>query len=175
MSRFVGSNTGNMGSNPTPGMDVCVRLFCVCVVLCVGSGLATGWSPVQGVPPTVYRLRNWKSGQNQTKGCRVTEGERWGGQRKRCLYRTSFPSLLPKILEILISLSRMVCHTFTPELPIIFICPFHSEFLLCECSISVCLSDSVPYLWIYFRFQCFGVNLIPLDEDRTNGELLQTE
>jgi hypothetical protein len=24
------------------GMDVCVRLFCVCVVLCVGSGLATG-------------------------------------------------------------------------------------------------------------------------------------
>jgi hypothetical protein len=23
-------------------MDVCVRLFCVCVVLCVGSGLATG-------------------------------------------------------------------------------------------------------------------------------------
>jgi hypothetical protein len=24
---------------------LCVRLFCVCVVLCVGSGLATGWSP----------------------------------------------------------------------------------------------------------------------------------
>jgi hypothetical protein len=24
------------------GMDVCVRLFCVCVVLCVGNGLATG-------------------------------------------------------------------------------------------------------------------------------------
>jgi hypothetical protein len=30
-----------MGSNPTQGMDVCVRLFCVCAVLCVGSGLAT--------------------------------------------------------------------------------------------------------------------------------------
>jgi hypothetical protein len=41
-------------------MDVCVRLFCVSVVLCVGSGLATGWPPVQGVLPTVYRLRNWK-------------------------------------------------------------------------------------------------------------------
>jgi hypothetical protein len=26
-------------SNPTQSMDVCVRLFCVCVVLCVGSGL----------------------------------------------------------------------------------------------------------------------------------------
>jgi hypothetical protein len=28
-------------SNPIPGMDVCVLLFCVRVVLCVGSGLAT--------------------------------------------------------------------------------------------------------------------------------------
>jgi hypothetical protein len=36
------SNTGVVGSNPTGGMDVCVRLFCVCVVLCLGSGLATG-------------------------------------------------------------------------------------------------------------------------------------
>jgi hypothetical protein len=32
-------------------------------ILRVGSGLATGWSPVQGVLPTVHRLRNWKSGQ----------------------------------------------------------------------------------------------------------------
>jgi hypothetical protein len=38
---------------------LCVRLFCVCVILCVGSGLATGWSPSES-----YRLckwlRNWK-------------------------------------------------------------------------------------------------------------------
>jgi hypothetical protein len=33
--------------------DVCVHLFCVCVVLCAGSGLTTGWSPVRGVLPTV--------------------------------------------------------------------------------------------------------------------------
>jgi hypothetical protein len=44
-----------MGSNPTQGMDVCVRLFCVCAVLCAGSGLATGWSLVQGVLPTVEK------------------------------------------------------------------------------------------------------------------------
>jgi hypothetical protein len=56
-------------------MDVCVRLFSVCVVLCVGSGLAKGWSPVQGVLPTMYRLRNWKSGQGP-KGCRAIERER---------------------------------------------------------------------------------------------------
>jgi hypothetical protein len=60
---FSRSNIGIVGSNPTQGMDVCVGLFCVCVVLCVGIGLATGWSPVQGVQPTEYRLRNWKSGQ----------------------------------------------------------------------------------------------------------------
>jgi hypothetical protein len=35
---FDCSNTGVVGSNPTRGMDVCLRLFCVCVVLCVGSG-----------------------------------------------------------------------------------------------------------------------------------------
>jgi hypothetical protein len=28
---------------------LCVHLFCVCVVLCVGSGLAIGWSLIQGV------------------------------------------------------------------------------------------------------------------------------
>jgi hypothetical protein len=51
-------NTGIVVSNPTRGMDVCVRLFCVCVVLCVGSGLAMGSSPFQEVLPTVYILIN---------------------------------------------------------------------------------------------------------------------
>jgi hypothetical protein len=44
---FVGFNAGIMGSNPTRGMYVCVRFFCACVVLCVGSGIATCWSPVK--------------------------------------------------------------------------------------------------------------------------------
>jgi hypothetical protein len=39
---FARSNTGIVGSNPTRGMDVCVRLICLYVVLCTGSGLATG-------------------------------------------------------------------------------------------------------------------------------------
>jgi hypothetical protein len=50
---FARSNTGIMGSNPIWDMDVCVRLFCVCAVLYVHNGLATGWSPVQGVLPTL--------------------------------------------------------------------------------------------------------------------------
>jgi hypothetical protein len=51
-SVFASSNTSIGGSNPTRVMDVCV-----CIVLCVGSGLATGWSLAQGVLHT----RNWKS------------------------------------------------------------------------------------------------------------------
>jgi hypothetical protein len=39
---FARSNTVIVVSNPTRGMDVCVRLFPVSVVLCVGSGLASG-------------------------------------------------------------------------------------------------------------------------------------
>jgi hypothetical protein len=60
---FARSNTRIMVSNPAGSMDVCVRLFCVYVVLCVGSSLSTGWSSVQGVLPTIYGLRNWKRGQ----------------------------------------------------------------------------------------------------------------
>jgi hypothetical protein len=57
---FSISNTGIVGSNPTQGMDVCLRLFCLYVVLCVGKGLARGWSPIQGVLPTVYRVKKLK-------------------------------------------------------------------------------------------------------------------
>jgi hypothetical protein len=60
---FARSNTGVVGSNPTLGMDVCVRLLCVCIILCVGCGLAAGWSSVQGVLPTVYRIQKLKKRQ----------------------------------------------------------------------------------------------------------------
>jgi hypothetical protein len=39
---FARSSAGIVGLNPIQGMGVCVRLFCVRVVLCVGSDLATG-------------------------------------------------------------------------------------------------------------------------------------
>jgi hypothetical protein len=70
------SNAGTVGSKLTWGMDVCVCVYSVWVVLCVGIGLETGWSPLQGILPTLYRLRNWKSGQCPTKGCRTIERER---------------------------------------------------------------------------------------------------
>jgi hypothetical protein len=36
-----GFNIGIAGSSPSKCMDACVRLFCVYVVLCIGSGLST--------------------------------------------------------------------------------------------------------------------------------------
>jgi hypothetical protein len=57
---FVRTNIGIVSSNPTQGMDVCVRLFCVCVVLYVGSVLVTGWFPIQGILPTVYKFKKLK-------------------------------------------------------------------------------------------------------------------
>jgi hypothetical protein len=57
---FARSKIGIVGSKPTQGMDVYVRLFGVYVVLCVGGGLAVGWSPAQGVLPVVYRIKKLK-------------------------------------------------------------------------------------------------------------------
>jgi hypothetical protein len=48
------SNTVIVGSNPT---QVCMRLFCDYIFLCVGSGLATGWPSVQGVIQTIYIIK----------------------------------------------------------------------------------------------------------------------
>jgi hypothetical protein len=80
-SIFFRSNAEIVGSNPTRGIDVCLRLFCVCVVLCLGSGLATGWSLVQGVLPTVYRLRNWS--EIAFHGCQILQA----GAASRCTDR----------------------------------------------------------------------------------------
>jgi hypothetical protein len=64
---FSRSDTKVIGSILTWGTDVCVRLFCVCVDVCVGKGHAMGWSPIQGVLPTVYRLKNWKAAKAQPR------------------------------------------------------------------------------------------------------------
>jgi hypothetical protein len=67
---FARSKTGVLGSNLTWGMDVCVRLFWVCTVLCAGSALATGWSPSKESYQLCKSARKRKSDQGPTKGCR---------------------------------------------------------------------------------------------------------
>jgi hypothetical protein len=54
---------------PYSCMDIyCVRLFCVFVVLCVDRGLATGSSSIQGVLPTMYRIKKLKKRPRSNKG-----------------------------------------------------------------------------------------------------------
>jgi hypothetical protein len=71
--------TGILSSNLTPGADICPHFFCVCVVLCVGRSLATGWSPVQGVLPTVHKIH---SSQISSDG-KQTKGPNKKGRRRR--------------------------------------------------------------------------------------------
>jgi hypothetical protein len=54
---FARADAGTVGSNPTHAMDV-YCLCCVFILLCLytSRGLATSWSPVQGVLPAVLDL-----------------------------------------------------------------------------------------------------------------------
>jgi hypothetical protein len=71
---FDRSNTGIVGSNPTRGMDVCVRLFCVCVALYVGSGLVTGLIPHPRSPPDCVQIKKLKKKAAKLhKVCRAIE------------------------------------------------------------------------------------------------------
>jgi hypothetical protein len=68
---FARSNAGIMGSNPTRGMDICVRLFCVCVVLC--RALRRADPPAMESYQMCTGLRNWKSDQGPTNGRRAID------------------------------------------------------------------------------------------------------
>jgi hypothetical protein len=65
---FSRPNAGIVGSIPNEDIAVCALIFCICVVLCVGSGIATGRSSVQGVLPTVCRIKNLKKRPRSDKG-----------------------------------------------------------------------------------------------------------
>jgi hypothetical protein len=62
------SNAGVVGSNPTQGMDVYVRLYSVCVILCAGRSLAAVSSAVQGVLVPVYRIKKLLKSESPKKG-----------------------------------------------------------------------------------------------------------
>jgi hypothetical protein len=51
----------------------CMCLFCVCVALRLGRGLATGWSLLQGVLPSVKMIMKLKAGARAQGGCRASE------------------------------------------------------------------------------------------------------
>jgi hypothetical protein len=72
---FARPNTGIVGSNPTQGMDVYLRLFCVRVVLCIGNGLERADTPSKKSYRLCIGLRNWKAVKAH-KGCRAIDREK---------------------------------------------------------------------------------------------------
>jgi hypothetical protein len=65
---FARSNAEILGSNPTQGMDICVRLFCV-----KEAALRRADPPSKESYRPCIRLRNWKSGQGITTDCRAID------------------------------------------------------------------------------------------------------
>jgi hypothetical protein len=71
---FVLSNAGIVSSNPTRGMDVYMRLFCVCIVLCVCSKFLRRAGPLSKESHWLcIELRNWKAAKVQQKDCRAVD------------------------------------------------------------------------------------------------------
>jgi hypothetical protein len=63
---------------------VFVCVYSVFVLSCVGSGLATGWSLVQGVLPIVYKCKNTEPHKEEAKA-RYGLQRHWSRRRRRCI------------------------------------------------------------------------------------------
>jgi hypothetical protein len=69
-------------------------LMCVCVVLCLGRGLATSWSPVQGVLPSVNYQETEKSALCSKVGASPHVGARGSKRKKNMLWCFSLRKFL---------------------------------------------------------------------------------
>jgi hypothetical protein len=83
---------------------VCMCLFCVCVVLCLGRGLATSWSLVKGVQPSVKWSWNWKTEARAQGGCRVTEKKIF---EKECSYWRQVLKCIDAAVKLLIIMTSL--------------------------------------------------------------------
>jgi hypothetical protein len=70
---FARSKAGIVGSNPTQSMDVCiVCVYSVFVLFCMQvEALRRADPPSKEFHRICIRLRNWKRGNDPTKGCRA--------------------------------------------------------------------------------------------------------
>jgi hypothetical protein len=63
-------------------MDVCLVLS-VCVLCCVGSGLAAGWSPVQWVLPTACKILNFRINSERAQAREPTPSKKKNKNKKK--------------------------------------------------------------------------------------------
>jgi hypothetical protein len=85
--------------------DCLCAFILFCVVLCVRSGLATGWSPVQGVLLTVYKIKKLKKLPISTRTVQPLIDRFSFGYVVACFCRTDYACLvvllqLPTVLGI---------------------------------------------------------------------------
>jgi hypothetical protein len=59
-----------------------VYVYSVFMLFCVGSGLATGWSPVQGIVPTVFKTHDFRI-KSEWEQARVPNSTRKKKEKKK--------------------------------------------------------------------------------------------
>jgi hypothetical protein len=78
---FARLDAGITSSNPTWDMDICVRLFCVCAVLCVQiAALRRADPPAEGSYQLCKRSSNWKEAKVQQRALEPQTGRQTDGQ-----------------------------------------------------------------------------------------------
>jgi hypothetical protein len=77
-SVFTHSDVGIVGSNPTEDINICLRLFCVCVLCRLGPCIGLPPPPCPKSPTYCLRLRNWSETKRLTDGlCSKWEHQGW--------------------------------------------------------------------------------------------------
>jgi hypothetical protein len=118
---------------------MCMGLFCVCVVLCLGSGLATGWSVTQGVLPSVIMITELSKKLKPWIG--------WKGQWKKKDRILKHPAQLNVTLSVTTVVLRRLVAGFQPRLPRFEPRSGHMGFVVDEVALGQVFSE-------YFGFPC---------------------
>jgi hypothetical protein len=69
------------------------------VCVCIGSGLATGWSPIQGVLPTVLGLSNWSETKRFTDALCSKVGGNRNERDKQVTRDRAFPNSEQQLVD----------------------------------------------------------------------------
>jgi hypothetical protein len=104
----LGGRDHGFESHSGHGYLVFVCVYSVCVVLCLGRGLATSWSPVQGVLPSVKWSRNWEISPT------LQSGSKGGGEEVMKLIIMRF--LQPPIILSLLGPNILIRNLYSKTL-----------------------------------------------------------